>query len=102
MQEWGIDPRQEVIPNPATLKYTEFLLETAAGKIEGGKSSLLIDTPFEKTRITTYTVGAMTPFTRLVAYLGKELHLHLKHKGNDHPCKKWIDIYASASFEVSW
>ncbi|KAG6511859.1 hypothetical protein ZIOFF_029937 [Zingiber officinale] len=100
-REWGIATRQEVIPNSATLKYTEFLLETAAGKIEGGKGSLLIDTPFEKTRITAYTVGAMTPFTRLVAYLAKELHFHLKHKGNDHPCKKWIDIYASASFEAS-
>lgn len=37
MQDLGIDPSKERIPNPATLKYTEFLLATAAGKIGGGK-----------------------------------------------------------------
>lgn len=101
MQEWGIDPTKEIIPNPATLKYTEFLLATAGGKIEGGKGHGKIVTPFEKTKIAAYTVGAMTPCMRLYAFLGKELQLHLQYEGNGHPYKKWIDTYSSAGFEVS-
>ncbi|XP_065032312.1 bifunctional TH2 protein, mitochondrial-like [Musa acuminata AAA Group] len=101
VQEWGIDPTKEIIPNPATLKYTEFLLATAGGKIEGGKGHGKIVTPFEKTKIAAYTVGAMTPCMRLYAFLGKELQLHLQYEGNGHPYKKWIDTYSSAGFEAS-
>ncbi|CAL9194643.1 bifunctional TH2 protein, mitochondrial isoform X1 [Musa acuminata AAA Group] len=100
-QEWGIDTTKEIIPNPATLKYTEFLLAIASGKIEGGKGPGRIDTPFEKTKIAAYTVGAMTPCMRLDAFLGKELQLHLQYEGNVYPYKKWIETYSSASFEAS-
>ncbi|XP_074576710.1 bifunctional TH2 protein, mitochondrial-like [Curcuma longa] len=101
MQDWGIDPTKEIIPNPATLKYTEFLLATAAGKIRGEKGHANIVTPFEKTKIAAYTVGAMTPCMRLYAFLGKELQSYLKTQGNCHPYKKWIDTYTSTSFEES-
>lgn len=101
MQEWGIDPNKEIIPNPATLKYTEFLLATADGKIGGGKGAGKIVTPFEKTKVAAYTVGAMTPRIRLFAFLGKELQFHMQYEGNGHPYKKWVDTYSSASFEVS-
>ncbi|RWW51061.1 hypothetical protein BHE74_00042630 [Ensete ventricosum] len=101
MQEWGINPTKEIIPSPATLKYTEFLLATAGGKIEGGKGHGKIVTPFEKTKIAAYTVGAMTPCMRLYAFLGKALQLHLQYEGNGHPYKKWIDTYSSAGFEAS-
>ncbi|WOL19277.1 putative aminopyrimidine aminohydrolase, mitochondrial [Canna indica] len=99
IQEWGIDPNKEINPCAATLKYTEFLLATAAGKIEGGKGHIV--TPFEKTKIAAYTLGAMTPCMRLYAFLGKELQLHLQYEGSDHPYKKWIDTYSSTSFEAS-
>lgn len=55
-------------------------------------------TPFEKTKIAAYTVGAMTPCMRLYAYLGKELAVFLKQDEN-HPYKKWIETYASSDFE---
>ncbi|XP_064949030.1 bifunctional TH2 protein, mitochondrial-like isoform X3 [Musa acuminata AAA Group] len=100
VQEWGIDPTKEIIPNPATLKYTEFLLATADGKIEGGKGAGKIVTPFEKTKVAAYTVGAMTPCIRLYAFLGKELQFHMQYEGNGHPYKKWVDTYSSASFEA--
>ncbi|CAL9191385.1 unnamed protein product [Musa hybrid cultivar] len=100
VQEWGIDPTKEIIPNPATLKYTEFLLATADGKIEGGKGAGKIVTPFEKTKVAAYTVGAMTPCIRLYAFLGKELQFHMQYEGNGHPYKKWVDTYSSESFEA--
>ena len=99
LQEWGVDPTKEIPPNPATTKYTDFLLATAAGKVDGGKGSDKMVTPFEKTKIAAYTVGAMTPCMRLYAYLGKELGVFLKQDEN-HPYKKWIDTYAATDFEV--
>ncbi|XP_068665223.1 bifunctional TH2 protein, mitochondrial-like isoform X2 [Aristolochia californica] len=73
VQEWGVDLAKEIVPNSATLRYTDFLLATASGKVEGGKGPAKIATPFEKTKIAAYTIGAMTPCMRLYAFLGKEL-----------------------------
>ncbi|KAM3210756.1 hypothetical protein ACQJBY_064606 [Aegilops geniculata] len=98
LQEWGVDPTKKIPPSPATTKYTDFLLATAAGKVDGGKGSDKMATPFEKTKIAAYTVGAMTPCMRLYAYLGKELGVFLKQDEN-HPYKKWIDTYAATDFE---
>ncbi|ONK63842.1 uncharacterized protein A4U43_C07F19500 [Asparagus officinalis] len=100
MKEWGVDPNKEITPNPATLKYTEFVLATAKGKVDGGKGPGQIATPFEKTKIAAYTIGAMTPCMRLYAHLGKELQMFLSHDGSDHPYKKWIEYYSSKSFEA--
>lgn len=99
MQEWGVDPTKEIPPSPATTKYTDFLLATAAGKVDGGKGSDKMVTPFEKKKIAAYTVGAMTPCMRLYAYLGNELTTFLK-QDEKHPHKKWIETYASSDFEV--
>uniref|UniRef100_A0A0D9XB13 Thiaminase-2/PQQC domain-containing protein n=1 Tax=Leersia perrieri TaxID=77586 RepID=A0A0D9XB13_9ORYZ len=98
LQKWGLDPRKEIPSSPATTKYTDFLLATATGKVDGGKGSDKMVTPFEKTKIAAYTVGAMTPCMRLYAYLGKELTVFLKQDEN-HPYKKWIETYASSDFE---
>lgn len=100
MQEWGVDPSKEITPNPATVKYTEFVLATAKGKVDGGKGPGQIATPFEKTKIAAYTIGAMIPCMRLYAHLGKELQMILPNDGSDHPYKKWIDYYSSKNFEV--
>ncbi|ONK73663.1 uncharacterized protein A4U43_C04F33970 [Asparagus officinalis] len=100
MKEWGVDPNKEIAPNPATLKYTEFVLATAKGKVDGGKGPGQIATPFEKTKIAAYAISAMTPCMRLYAHLGKELQMFLPHDGGDHPYKKWIDYYSSKSFEA--
>ncbi|XP_066350794.1 bifunctional TH2 protein, mitochondrial-like [Miscanthus floridulus] len=98
LKEWGVDPTKEIPPSAATTKYTDFLLATAAGKVDGTKGSDKMVTPFEKTKIAAYTVGAMTPCMRLYAYLGKELMAFLKQDEN-HPYKKWINTYASSDFE---
>ncbi|KAG2580819.1 hypothetical protein PVAP13_6NG366000 [Panicum virgatum] len=98
LKEWGVDPTKEIPPSAATAKYTDFLLATAAGKVDGAKGSDKMVTPFEKTKIAAYTVGAMTPCMRLYAYLGKELVVFLKQDEN-HPYKKWINTYASNDFE---
>ncbi|CAL5000416.1 unnamed protein product [Urochloa decumbens] len=98
LKEWGVDPTKVIPPSAATTKYTDFLLATAAGKVDGAKGSDKMVTPFEKTKIAAYTVGAMTPCMRLYAYLGKELTAFLKQDEN-HPYKKWINTYASSDFE---
>nr|CAD1830842.1 unnamed protein product [Ananas comosus var. bracteatus] len=99
VQEWGIDPTKEIIPNATTKKYIDFLIGTASGKVDGGKGTGKIATPFEKTKLAAYTVGAMAPCMRLYAFLGKELQVFLKQDQNSHPYKKWIENYSSKSFE---
>ncbi|XP_077252750.1 bifunctional TH2 protein, mitochondrial-like [Tasmannia lanceolata] len=101
VEEWGVDVAKESTPNFATVKYTDFLLATATGKVEGGKGPGKIATPFEKTKIAAYTIGAMTPCMRLYAFLGKELQALLDSVQSSHPYKKWIDTYSSESFEAS-
>ncbi|KAF5202932.1 Bifunctional th2 protein [Thalictrum thalictroides] len=100
-QEWGLDPAKETSANSATVKYTEFLLATASGKVEDGKGVGKIATPFEKTKVAAYALGAMTPCMRLYAFLGKELRSLLDPNGGSHLYEKWIENYSSESFEAS-
>ncbi|PWA87459.1 heme oxygenase-like, multi-helical, HAD-like domain protein [Artemisia annua] len=100
-QEWGFDVSKETMPNSATLKYTDFLLATASGKIEGANSLANLTTPFEKTIVSAYTIGAMVPCMRLYAFIGKKLESLVDNYGNHHPYKKWIDNYASEGFQAA-
>ncbi|GAB4855797.1 beta ketoadipyl CoA thiolase, th2 [Ancistrocladus abbreviatus] len=101
VQEWGFDLVKECPLNSATVKYTDFLLATSSGKIEGVKGAGKLATPFEKTKLAAYTLGAMTPCMRLYAFIGKELQQFLDLYDNDHPYKKWIDNYSSEGFQAS-
>ncbi|XP_074307866.1 bifunctional TH2 protein, mitochondrial [Silene latifolia] len=99
-QEWGSDVSKDIPLNSATQKYTDFLLATATGKVEGLKGPGKLATPFEKTKIAAYTLGAMTPCMRLYAYIGMELQALLDANANDHPFKKWIHSYSSEGFQA--
>ncbi|MBA0554940.1 hypothetical protein Golob_014012, partial [Gossypium lobatum] len=101
VQEWGLDFVKECPINSATLKYTEFVLATASGKVEGLKAPGKLDTPFEKTKIAAYALGSMTPCMRLYAFLGKELEALLDPNKHDHPYKKWIGNYSSEGFQAT-
>lgn len=101
MQEWSSDPTKEINLSPATVKYTDFLLATASGKVEGVKGPGKLATPFEKTKVAAYTLGATTPCMKLYAFLGKELQQFVNLNENSHPYKKWIDNYSSTAFQVS-
>ena len=100
MQEWGIDAEKESPPNSATQKYTDFLIATATGKVEGVNCLGKLATPFEKTKIAAYALGAMTPCMRLYAFLGKELQALVDSDATSHPYKKWISNYSSNEFQV--
>jgi hypothetical protein len=100
MQEWGLEIAKESSICSAAVKYTEFLLATASGKVEGVKGPGKLATPFERTKVAAYTLGAMTPCMRLYAFLGKEFKALLDPKEGTHPYKKWIDNYSSESFQV--
>ena len=100
MQEWGPDFGKEIPPNSATIKYIDFLLATASGKVEGLKGPGKLATPFEKTKIAAYTLGAMTPCMRLYAFLGKEIQALLDPDDSLHPYKRWMDNYSSPNFQV--
>lgn len=99
-QEWGSELAKEVSVNSATVKYTDFLLATASGKVEGVKAPGKLATPFERTKVAAYTVGAMTPCMRLYAFLGNEFETLLDPNEESHPYQKWIDSYSSESFQV--
>lgn len=101
VKEWGLDLAKEHSINSATVKYTDFLLATASGKIEGLKSSGKLATPFEKTKIAAYTLGAMTPCMRLYAFLGKKFKELPDLEESTHPYCKWIDNYSSDGFQAS-
>eukprot|EP00252_Welwitschia_mirabilis_P022001 TRINITY_DN5814_c0_g2_i4.p1 TRINITY_DN5814_c0_g2~~TRINITY_DN5814_c0_g2_i4.p1 ORF type:complete len:562 (+),score=103.55 TRINITY_DN5814_c0_g2_i4:660-2345(+) len=100
-EAWGIEFGKDEHPNMATIKYTEFLLSTAAGKIEGGMGLSRSVTPFEKTKLAAYTVGAMTPCMRLYAFLAQEIAKIWKQDIDGHPYQQWIEMYSSAKFEAS-
>lgn len=100
MQDWDLDINKEVSVNSATLRYTEFLLATASGKVEGLKAPGMLDTPFEKTKVAAYTLGAVTPCMKLYAFLGKEFGALLDSSEVNHPYKKWIENYSSDAFQV--
>ncbi|KAK2402809.1 bifunctional TH2 protein, mitochondrial [Trifolium repens] len=101
VEEWGLDLAKEHSINSATVKYTDFLLATASGKIDGLKSSGKLATPFEKTKIAAYTLGAMAPCMRLYAFLGKKFKELLDSNESTHPYSKWIHNYSSDGFQAS-
>ncbi|XP_076895328.1 bifunctional TH2 protein, mitochondrial-like [Bidens hawaiensis] len=100
-QEWGFDASKQTPPNSATIKYTDLLLATASGKIEGLKSPEKITTPFEKTKVVAYTISAMVPCMRLYAFIGQNLQSLVDINGNSHPYKKWIDTYSCQAFQAA-
>jgi thiaminase/transcriptional activator TenA len=73
---WGID-MAGVVPTPATLAYTEFLLATAA------TSGLAV------------IFAAMTPCMRLYAFLGASLDAE-----SAGPYAEWVKTYADPDFEA--
>jgi thiaminase/transcriptional activator TenA len=75
--ELGID-LQSVVPNPACIAYTDFLLRTA------WHASL------------AEIVAAMTPCMQLYAYLGGEL---ARMCGPPHPYRRWIEAYSGKEFQ---
>ncbi|KAK3015928.1 hypothetical protein RJ639_007695 [Escallonia herrerae] len=101
VQEWGSDLAEENALNSATVKYTDFLLATASGKVEGVKGPGKLATPFERTKIAAYTLGAMTPCMRLYAFIGKEIQALLDTNDSGHLYNKWIENYSSESFQAS-
>ncbi|CAN0892739.1 Bifunctional TH2 protein, mitochondrial [Linum grandiflorum] len=84
---------KEVLANSATVRYTDFLLDTASGKIEGVKGSSKLATPTERRKLAAYTIGAMAPCMRLYAFLGNELQALVDVNYSSHPYKKWIENY---------
>ncbi|XP_076931271.1 bifunctional TH2 protein, mitochondrial-like [Bidens hawaiensis] len=98
VQGWDIDLSKETTPNPATTKYTNFVLATASGKVEGVKGPGELATPFEKTKVAAYTLSAMAPYLRLNAFLGKEL---MDVNDDQHLYKKWIDKYSSETYQAA-
>lgn len=95
-----MDPGKVGPINSATVKYTDFLLATASGKVEGVKGPGKLATPFERTKVAAYTLGAMTPCMRLYASLCKQLQEFIDSKDHSHPYRKWIDNYSSEGFQV--
>lgn len=100
IQEWGLDVSTETLPNSATLKYIDFLLETASGKPDSCKEDRNTETTSEKTKVAAYTIGAMVPCVRLYAFLDKELQSLVDRTDNHHPYKKWIENYSSEALQV--
>ncbi|XP_044492288.1 bifunctional TH2 protein, mitochondrial-like [Mangifera indica] len=101
VREWGFELPEECITNNATLKYTDFLLATASGKVEGEKVLGKIETPFEKTKVAAYTIGAISPCLRLFAFITKEIQPLLDPNDSSHIYKKWVEYYCSETFEES-
>lgn len=100
IQEWGFEFPAEGTPIVATAKYTDFLLATASGKVEGEKVPGKIATPFERIKLAAYTLGAMAPCMRIFAHICKEIHHLLDPDDSSHIYKRWIDNYCSENFEV--
>lgn len=99
--EWGFELPDKSGSDKATIKYTEFLLATASGKMEGEKFPGRTATPFEKTKVAAYTLAAMAPCMRLNAYISGEIHALIKSDENSHIYERWVDTYSSQKYEAS-
>ncbi|KAK8631063.1 hypothetical protein V6N13_079827 [Hibiscus sabdariffa] len=98
--EWGFELPEERMPTNTTVKYADFLLATASGRIEGERVPGKLATPFEKTKVAAYTLGAIAPCMRLFAFINKEIQALLDPNDSSHTYKKWIDYYCSQDFEA--
>ncbi|XP_024923164.2 bifunctional TH2 protein, mitochondrial [Ziziphus jujuba] len=101
VREWGFESPGESNCQNATSKYTDFLIATASGKVEGERFSGKIATPFEKTKVAAYTFGAVAPCMRLVVFIGNEIQAILDPDDSSHLYKRWIDHYSSEDFEAA-
>ncbi|KAL0370413.1 UNVERIFIED_CONTAM: Bifunctional protein, mitochondrial [Sesamum angustifolium] len=101
IREWGFEPPKENDCNNATVKYTEFLMETASGKVGGEKFSVKIVTPFEKTKLAAYTLSAISPCMRMYSFISKEILALLSPDDTEHIYKKWLNSLSSQKFEAS-
>ncbi|PIM99755.1 Aminopyrimidine aminohydrolase [Handroanthus impetiginosus] len=99
--EWGFEPPKESVRDNATLKCTEFLMETASGKVGEEKFSVKMVTPFEKTKLAAYTLSAISPCMRLYSFISKEIQALLDPDDNEHIYKKWLNSLSSQKFEAS-
>jgi hypothetical protein len=100
MQEWGFELPDGSISDNARVKYIEFLLAAASGKVEGETVPGKIATPFERTKVAAYTLGAMAPCMRLYSFISREIQALLHPDDSSHIYKKWIESYSSLTFEV--
>ncbi|PWA51300.1 heme oxygenase-like, multi-helical, HAD-like domain protein [Artemisia annua] len=100
VQEWGFELPAGT-SDRAMIKYTDFLLATASGKVVGERFPGMLATPFEKTKLAAYALAAMAPSMRIKSFLSKEIKAVLEPDENIHLYKKWIDSVASQKFEAS-
>lgn len=101
MQDWGFELPKDGTCDSATLKYTDFLMATSLGKVEGEKFSGKIVTPFEKTKLAAYTLSAIAPCMRLYSFVTKEIKATFDpEEDKRNAYEKWIDSLSSDKFEV--
>nr|GMD25141.1 probable aminopyrimidine aminohydrolase, mitochondrial [Ipomoea batatas] len=101
VRDWGFELPKDGTCDSATLKYTDFLMATSLGKVEGEKFSGKIVTPFEKTKLAAYTLSAIAPCMRLYSFVTKEIKATFdpeEDKRNTY--EKWIDSLSSDKFEA--
>ncbi|KAL1559630.1 bifunctional TH2 protein, mitochondrial-like isoform X1 [Salvia divinorum] len=101
ISDWGFEPPKEHACHDATSKYTDFLMETASGKVGGEKFAVKIVTPFEKTKLAAYTLSAISPCMRLYSFISREIQALLDPGQSNHVYKKWLDSLSSEKFEAS-
>lgn len=99
VRDWGFELPSEGTPDSTTAKYTDFLISTASGKVEGEKFPGKIATPFEKTKLAAYTLAAMAPYMRFYASISKEILALQSLNHRDHPYKKWISSLSALNYE---
>lgn len=101
IREWGFEPPKDRTCDAATVKYTEFLAETASGKVGEEKFFVKIVTPFEKTKLAAYILSVISPCMRLYSFISKEIQAHLDPDDGEHIYKKWLNSLSSVKFETS-
>ncbi|XAR61044.1 Aminopyrimidine aminohydrolase [Bertholletia excelsa] len=100
VREWGFELPSESIADKARVKYTDFLLATASGRV-GEKFTGKIATPFEKTKLAAYTLAAMGPCLRLYAFISKQILDLQDSEQSNHIYKKWINDLSSQNYEAT-
>ncbi|WCJ38223.1 hem oxygenase-like multi-helical [Euphorbia peplus] len=99
VREWGFELPAESAPMDATTRYTEFLLATASGKFDGENMLSKIATPFERMKLSAYTLGAIAPCMCLTALTCKKVLRSMDPDDTNHIYKNWVHHHVSKNFE---
>ncbi|KAL5562017.1 hypothetical protein UlMin_031764 [Ulmus minor] len=82
----------------ATSEYITFLSKTASGQVKMGSPYKYTETDYDKTKLATYTFGAIAPCIRLYTHICNEIKPFMDPDSSNF-YKQWFEMFSSQQHE---